>query len=158
MKDFIARSHEFNGCFIVPEAIGPVFELFSPLGERLWVPDWNPKLLYPSDESWACGQIFLTREETGTAVWVVTALNRGEHEVEYHRVEPNRYVARVRVKCASQATHATEVSAAYRFVGLSPSGNDEIEAMTDAAYAEKMKRWERWITELVCSRDALAGQ
>ncbi len=48
--------------------------------------------------------------------------------------------------------------AEYRFVGLSPSGNDDIEAMTDASYAEKMKRWERWITECVCSRGRLARQ
>jgi hypothetical protein len=147
MTDFIARSAEFNGRFVLAGPIEAVFDLFSPLGERLWVPEWNPELLFPSGVSWACGQIFRTREEAGEAVWVVTTLTRESHEVEYHRVEPSRYVARVRVKCTAQAHQATEVSTSYSFIGLTAEGNDAIGAMTDASYAEKMKRWERWISQ-----------
>ena len=147
MTDFIARSVEFNGRFAVAGPIETVFDLFSPLGERLWVPDWNPELLHPSGVSWVCGQIFRTQEETGEAVWVVTTLARGAHEVEYHRVEPHRYVARVRVKCTAPAPPVTEVSTSYCFIGLTAEGNDAIGAMTDASYAEKMKRWERWISQ-----------
>ena len=147
MTERTALSVEFNGRFAVAGPIEAVFDLFSPLGERLWVPDWNPELLYPSGVSWACGQIFRTREEAGDAVWVVTTLARESHEVEYHRVEPSRYVARVRVNCTAPAHHITEVSTSYGFVGLTGEGNDAIEAMTDASYAEKMKRWERWINQ-----------
>jgi len=53
---------------------------FSPLGERLWVPDWEPEILHPPGESWAQGLIFRTREEKGDAVWLVTALDRAGHE------------------------------------------------------------------------------
>jgi hypothetical protein len=143
---FIARSVEFNGRFVVPGPIEIVFDLFSPLGERLWVPDWNPELLHPSGVSWVCGQIFRTQEETGEAVWVVSRLTREAHEVEYHRVEPHRYVARVRVTCTAPADQVTEVSTSYGFIGLTAEGNDAIGAMTDASYAEKMKRWQRWIS------------
>jgi len=146
MTDFVARSAEFNGRFVVPGPIETVFDLFSPLGERLWVPDWNPELLHPSGVSWVCGQIFRTQEETGDAVWVVTRLTREAHEVEYHRVEAHRYVARVRVDCTAPANQVTEVSTSYGFIGLTAEGNDAIEAMTDASYAEKMKRWQQWIS------------
>src|SRR5450759_2768968 len=84
MTAFIARSASFNGRFRVPGPIETVFDLFSPLGERLWVPEWNPELLYPSGVSWVSGQIFRTQEEAGEAVWVVTRLRREAHEVEYH--------------------------------------------------------------------------
>ena len=33
----------------------------------------------------------------------------------------------------------------YRFVGLSPEGNAEIEIMTPEAYVLKMARWKEWI-------------
>ena len=152
MSDFIARSVEFTGNFVVPGPIETVFDLFSPLGERLWVPGWNPELLHPSGISWVCGQIFRTQEEAGEAVWIVTTLTREAHEVEYHRVESHRYVARVRVKCAATADQATEVSTSYGFIGLTPEGNDAIMAMTDASYSVKMKRWERWISQYLARR------
>jgi len=147
MSDFIARSVEFTGRFVVPAPIETAFDLFSPLGERRWVPGWNPELLHPPGEPWVRGQIFRTQEEAGDAVWIVTTLRRDEHEVEYHRVESRRYVARVRVKCTATVDQRTEVSTSYGFIGLTAEGNDVIAAMTGESYAEKMKRWERWISE-----------
>ena len=152
VADFIACSAEFSGRFTVHGPIETVFDLFSPLGERAWVPDWNPELLHPSDVSWARGQIFRTQEETGEAVWIVTELSREAHQVEYHRVEPHRYVAVIRVKCIAPVDGSTEVFTAYAFIGLSSEGNDEIGAMTDGAYAEKMKRWKQWISEYLSRR------
>jgi hypothetical protein len=37
------------------------------------------------------------------------------------------------------------VTVAYTFVGLSDGGNQEIAAMTQQAYDEKMGRWQNWI-------------
>ena len=149
MERFIAGSRKFAGHFSVHALIETVFELFSPLGERLWVPGWHPELLDPPDVDWEQGQIFRTQEEKGEAIWIVTELNREAHRVEYHRVEPHRYVARVRVKCTAAGNGSTEVVTEYAFVGLSREGNDEISAMTVEAYAEKMRRWEQWISHYV---------
>ena len=77
----------------------------------------------------------------------MTALNRESHLVEYHRVEPHRYIARVRVECTAPDESVTEVSTTYTFIGLSSKGNEEIKAMTVEAYSEKMKRWKHWISE-----------
>jgi hypothetical protein len=80
-------------------------------------------------------------------VWIVTALDRERHTVEYHRVEAGRYVARVSVECLGLAELRTEVRVTYAFIGLSEAGNGEIAAMSAAAYQEKMQRWQRWIQE-----------
>ena len=72
MEDVVAGSREFTGNLSIRAPIQTVFELFSPLGERAWVPGWNPELLHPSNVSWGQGQIFRTREETGEAIWIVT--------------------------------------------------------------------------------------
>jgi len=141
----VAASRTFSGTVLVRGPLDSVFELFSPLGERAWVPDWNPELLHPPGVDWAEGQIFRTKGEHGDAIWIVTRLDRAAHSVEYHRVEPGRHVARVRVTCAGPRDGHTDVSVSYSFLGLSPEGSDEILAMTDAEYEEKMRRWQRWI-------------
>lgn len=149
MTEFIAGSTEFTGHFSVDAPIQTVFELFSPLGERMWVPAWNPELLHPPGVRWEQGQIFRTQEEEGEAIWIVTGLNREAHQVEYHRVEPHRYVARICVKCTGLDAGNTEVVTTYAFIGLCREGNDEIRAMTVDAYSEKMQRWRQWIGDYV---------
>lgn len=142
---FIARSIELSGGFTLPAPPEATFDLFSPLGEKKWVPGWDPELIHPPGATWERGLVFRTREERGEAIWVVTALDRERHEVEYHRVEAGRYVARVHVQCSPGAGGQTEVRATYTFVGLSEPGNADIAAMSDEAYREKMGRWEGWI-------------
>jgi hypothetical protein len=146
---FAPASIDLTGSFPIPAPVDTAFEFFSPLGEKAWVPGWDPELLHPPGVSWARGLIFRTQEERGEAVWVVTGLDRERHEVEYVRVEAGRYVARVRVRCqAWDATH-TDASVTYTFVGLSDTGNRDIAAMSQAAFDEKMARWRSWISECV---------
>jgi hypothetical protein len=142
---FAAVSVELRGGFVVSAPVDAAFELFSPLGEKLWVPGWDPELLHPPGVGWERGLVFRTQEELGEAVWVVTALDRERHDVEYYRVEPGRYVARVRVRCQARGERQTEVSVHYAFVGLSDAGNHEIAAMSQAEFGRKMTRWQGWI-------------
>ena len=122
-----------------------VFSLFSPLGEKSWVPEWDPELLHPPGATWERGLVFRTKEERGDAIWIVTVLDRLNHRVEYHRVEPSRYVARIEVSCRPISNARTQVQTTYQFIGLSDEGNSEIKAMTEADYRLKMARWQNWI-------------
>lgn len=149
MTPFVSTSVEFTGTVTVALPADEAFELFSPLGETRWVPEWNPELLHPPGAVWERGQIFRTREMYGDAVWIVTALDPASRDVEYHRVEPGRYVARVRVRCDGLGARRTQVQVRYAFIGLSGEGNAEIARMTPAEFDEKMQRWDRWIREQV---------
>lgn len=144
-REMNPASRTFHGTVLVRGAVDAVFELFSPLGERAWVPGWNPELLHPQGAGWAEGQIFRTRDQHRDAIWLVTRLDRAGRSVEYHRVEPGRYVARIRVACAAAGEDQTQASVSYAFMALSPEGSEEILAMTGAEYEEKMRRWRRWI-------------
>ena len=140
-----ARSIELSGGFTVAGTVDVVFELFSPLGEKAWVPGWDPEIIHPPGVAWARGLVFRTREERGEAIWIVTALDRRRHEVEYQRVEPGRCVARVSVACSAPSEQETDVRVSYAFVGLSPAGNGDIARMSTESYEEKMRRWQGWI-------------
>jgi hypothetical protein len=149
---FVPRSIELSGAFQLSVPPDESFELFSPLGEKLWVPDWNPEFLHPPGVSWERGLIFRTKEERGEAVWIVTALDRQRHEVEYHRVEADRYVAGVSVHCCPLVGLQAEVRVTYAFVGLSEAGNQDIAAMSPQSYDEKMRRWQVWIQQYFSGR------
>ena len=141
---FEAKSIVLGGSFTLPLSPEAAFPFFSPLGEKLWVTGWDPELIHPPGVEWERGLVFRTREERGEAIWVVTALDRAQHQVEYHRVESGRYVARVDVACAARGA-GCEVRVTYTFIGLSDVGNQDIAAMSPAAYEEKMARWKAWI-------------
>jgi hypothetical protein len=140
------RTVVFEGGFRVAAPADSVFALFSPLGERLWVPGWNPELLHPPGAEWEAGLIFRTREEGQEAIWLITHLDRTQRLVAYHRAEPGRFVATVEVTCAADGNGLTNVRTRYRFVGLTAAGNTEIEAMTPDEYAAKMQRWSGWLS------------
>ena len=142
---FTPRSIELSGGFTLQAPPDATFGLFSPLGEKAWVPGWEPELLHPSGVDWAQGLIFRTRGESRDAIWVVTRLDWSAWSVEYHRVEPDLYVARVSVQCTSLTDAVTEVATEYEYVGLSERGNAEIAGMTPESYMEKMSRWSSWI-------------
>jgi hypothetical protein len=150
---FAPRSVELKGGFVLESPVTAVFDLFSPLGERAWVPGWSPELLHPPGATWERGQVFRTGNDVQQAVWVVTDLDPLSQTVEYHRIEPGRYVARVSVKCFQRATEKTEVTVSYLFVGLSEAGNAEIAEMTNESFARKMEQWKRWIDGYMARKD-----
>jgi hypothetical protein len=125
--------------------VGHVFPLFSPLGEKNWVPGWDPELLHPPGVSWQDGLIFRTAEDSGPAVWIVSHLDVATHRVTYHRVEPGLYVARIDVTCDDVSAGVTDVSTVYTFVGLSEEGNKAISVMSALEYEAKMTRWTTWL-------------
>lgn len=145
--NFIPATITLTGQMRLPAPIERVFPLFSPLGEKLWVPDWNPELLYPPNIDWAEDQLFRTQGELGSAIWVVSELDLKASHVVYHRVEADRYVAQVGVRCDPASADVTEVHIVYRFVGLSERGNQEINAMSQQTFEEKMARWTGWLNE-----------
>ena len=148
---FVPRATTFRGRIRLSGPAEKVFPLFSPAGERSWVPGWDPEFLHPPGVSWGEGLVFRTVEESGPAVWVVSHLNMRTHQVTYHRVEPTLYVARIDVACEEASPGITDVSIVYGFVGLSEEGNKRIDAMTEAEYAAKMARWTGWLGRYLAS-------
>lgn len=146
-----AKSVCFTGHFTVHRPLIDAFPLFSPLGEKVWVPDWNPETLHPRGVDWAEGQIFRTEELYGDAVWIVAQLDGENHRVRYYRVEPEHLVARIDVSCRESATAATNVTVSYEFVSLSPRGNETIGAMSQEEHDLKMKSWEKRIREALAA-------
>ena len=147
MTAFAAKSRTLEGTIRVSGPIDEIFPLFSPVGEREWVPGWQPELLHPPGVAWEEGMVFRTQEELGPAVWMMTRLDHDTHRAEYVRVEPERYVARVGVHCVPADTQHVDVAVSYTFIGLSARGNNDIDAMNQEEYVAKLRLWQSRIAE-----------
>lgn len=145
MSEFLSKSIRLVGNIKLNGPVDLIFQLFSPEGERQWVPGWNPEPIHPARAALEKGFIFRTKEEKGDAIWIVTHFDSVRHEVEYYRIELQRYVAQIKVQCIQASESITDASIIYEFSGLSKDGNQEIARMTQASYDQKMERWTGWI-------------
>ena len=151
---FNSRTETFSGHLRVKAPVERVFPLFSPMGEKNWVRGWDPEILHPTDRDWEEGMIFRSSEESGTAVWVLSRLDLSMHQVQYVRIEPDYYVARIEVICKETSADCTDVFTKYSFIGLASAGNEAIGRMTAKEYDSKMTKWAAWLESFLSSNMA----
>jgi hypothetical protein len=124
--------------------IDELFPLFSPEGEKHWVPDWDYENVMGTTEL-SEDYVFLTRSHDhagADAVWVVKKYDPGAHVVEFYRIEPEEKVGLVRVKCAVVGDRQTSVEVTYRYTALSASGESFIASFDESAYKEFIDEWQ----------------
>lgn len=141
------------GRFTLPIAPGDAFELFTTEGERDWVgPHWDPVAVHPPDGPLVEGAVFTTTEPDGSpTLWRNQVCDRERGRLEYVRVTPGSRIGVVRV--ALEAVEGgTDVEIEYELVALSPSGRENLAAMTEAAYAATMDGWHRTLVDLIAAR------
>jgi hypothetical protein len=120
--------------------------LFTARGESLWVPDWKPVYVNPSDGEPIEGGVWLTNDGDVEVIWRVQRYDPSAGVAEYLRVVPGNRVAVVRVECAAaDGGAATAVTVTYRITPIAPAGDAWVAEMSDAAFAEMMREWERLI-------------
>lgn len=119
-----------------------VFPLFTPLGERAWVPGWAPRFLWPADGEATVGAVFLTRAagELET-IWTMIAYEPGRRVV-YTRTTPGSRAGMVEVRCEADGEGRTAAHVTYTYTSLSARGNDFLREWTEAEYQRSIAGWE----------------
>jgi hypothetical protein len=133
--------------------VSELFPLFSPEGERDWVPGWDYHNIMGTTEL-SEDYVFLTKSHDhgmADAVWVVKKYDCDARLVEFYRVEPGVKVGLVRVKCTELGTRRTEVKVTYRYIALSQRGEDFISGFTADAYEEFIGEWQELLTKYFAS-------
>ena len=127
------RQH-LTGTVEVPLPPARALALFTPAGERDWVPGWDPT--FPAGEDTAPGTVFLTHEQTA---WVIA--DRTPDSMRYARVTPGVHAGTVEVRC-EPAGSATRAHVTYDLTAL---GDDDTLDRFAADFPAMLAEWERLI-------------
>jgi hypothetical protein len=137
-----------TGTVTVPAALDRAFELFTPLGEKLWVAGWDPVFHHPADGAPRAGGVFTTAPGHGAeTIWMVLDWLPEEHRVRYARVTPGSRTGTVEVSCAAADDGTTRVTVTYELTALTSEGDAELATWTEAWYADYLAGWQRQIEE-----------
>ncbi len=123
------------------------FVYFTPDGERLWVPGWEPAYLHPLSGEQEPGAIFTTVHGGEDTLWMVLRLAPAEGIAEYARVTPGSRRGLVNVSLAATGHDTTRATVSYDLTSVSPAGDEVLGAMTEAAYGEMLADWQRMIAD-----------
>ncbi len=129
--------------FEMSQPVDKLFQLFSPEGEKLWVPGWDYENITGSTE--LCEDyIFLTKNHdhaSTAAIWLVKRYDPESYLVQFYKVEPEDKVGIVTVQCSKKAENVTHVEVSYEYVGLTEKGRNFIDAFTHDKYKKFIDGW-----------------
>jgi hypothetical protein len=134
-----------SGELTLPLPLGHAFPLFSPEGERAWVPGWDPDYLHPDHPSNAPGTLFRTTHNGEDTLWLVLTYNPTEATARYGRFSPASRVGTVQVYCQADAPDRTRVSISYSLTAITPTGNAVLAALTPERYSAMLRDWQEAI-------------
>jgi hypothetical protein len=138
----------------LPRPVSEIFPLFSPEGEKYWVPGWDYKNVMGTTELFE-DYVFLTKSHdhgATEAIWVVKRFDPEAHSVEFYKVEPGDKIGLVRVCCAALTDQRTKVEVTYKYLALSETGEAFVSGFTAEAYKEFIGEWQRLLSNYFRSK------
>lgn len=131
-----------SGQFVVELPAAQAIGLFTPEGERAWVPDWNPA--YASGEPCeAPGTVFTTDTGGVYTIWVIIEIDRVANAAAYARVTPGRHAGTVRVRCVDGAQGTSIVTVDYDMSPLDGGDPADLHVYGTVGFNNMMDEWAR---------------
>ena len=128
----------------ISASIEELFPLFTPEGEKLWVPGWDYENVMGTTEL-SEDYLFTTRTHdhgTTDAIWIVKKFDPKAYFVQYYKIEPEDKIGIVTVACTELEYEGTKVQVAYKYMALSVVGEQFISEFNEDAYEEFINEWQ----------------
>lgn len=138
------NSIEHTAGFDIAQPVEDLFPLFSPEGEKLWVPGWDYENIMGTADL-AEDYVFLTEGHdhvSGKAIWLVKKFDPDSWLVQFYRIEPEDKVGIVTVQCFSRGTALTHIQVTYKYIALSDRGRHFINNFSEDVYAAFIGEWQ----------------
>jgi hypothetical protein len=129
--------------FDISQPVEQVFPLFSPEGEKHWVPNWDYENIMGTTEL-SEDYVFLTgsHDDASTdAIWLVKRYVPEKWFIQFYRVEPEDKIGVVTVQCSRISYHVTHVEVTYQYIPLSEKGHRFINGFTMEIYKKFIDEW-----------------
>jgi len=130
--------------------------LFTPEGERDWVPGWDPVAIHaPGGSLSTAGAVFTTAADGEPTLWLVLGVDAGAGVAEYVRITPGNRLGTVRVRCTADGA-GTRVEVDYRLTAISEAGAAKLAAVTPEAFAATIDGWRKRLERLLAESGGAA--
>ena len=138
------KSVKHTEAFEMTQPVEKLFPLFSPEGEKLWVPGWDYANIMGTTEL-SENYVFLTKSHdhaSTEAIWVVKSYEPESKRVQFYKVEPGDKVGIITVHCSEQGPERTQVRVTYEYIAITEKGDRFVESFDENAYADFIGEWE----------------
>ncbi len=126
-----------------------VLPLFTALGEKAWVPGWEPQILSGREER---GSVFRTVRGDRETIWIVVDCRPSEGRASYARLAQGSNMGLVDVQCSAAPGGGTEVSVRYTLTGLNAEGRAFVtEFLQPEQYARMIEEWRTLVSAALTS-------
>jgi Polyketide cyclase / dehydrase and lipid transport len=120
-----------------------VWPLFTALGEKTWVPGWEPEILSGGEVR---GSVFRTVRDGRTTTWIVVEHEPLEGRVSYARLAHGSNAASnvglVDVRCNAAPGGGTDVTVRYTLTGLDAQGRAYVaDFLAAERYTRMIEEW-----------------
>jgi hypothetical protein len=150
------QSHRISHEYIQTNPAAPekVFPLLCPVREADWLPGWQYRLVYSDSGVAELGCVFTTPNPPAAAshsqaasetTWIVTEYDPSAFRVAFVWINPGHIITELRIRLTPTEHGATHTHIRYRYTGLSPDGNRELEHYDQKWFEAKMQNWETTI-------------
>ncbi len=132
--------HASSGQFELPLPAAEAIWLFTPEGERVWAPGWNPHYA-AGDPSEAPGTVFTTAAHGSQTIWVIVEINRSGGSATYARLTPAHHAGLVSVQCVDAQPGYSTVTVSYDMSLLGDRDSSSFDAYAPTRFDEMMGDW-----------------
>ena len=142
-----------TGSFDLPCDADTAFPLFSPEGERNWVPGWNPVPVFPETIAFRPNTVFRLGQGSDESVWTILEADWQTHRAEYVRTAHASHTARIGVKIEPVAPNRSRVTVSYAVTAFGEHASAVMEPFSESAYAQRMRDWQQQISTCLEGHD-----
>ena len=133
--------HTSTGSFELPIPARQAISLFTPEGERDWVPGWDP--VYPDGAaSSTAGTVFTTDAHGTHTIWTIIEIDPEEHRSAYARITAGRHAGTVRVVCEGAGDDRCRVNVSYDMTLLEGADSALLEPYEPAHIDAMLRHWQ----------------
>ncbi len=144
---FRARHVDREATIAVALPLAETFALFTPEGERRWVPGWEPEYLHRAEHD-GVDTAFRTSHGGEDTLWMVLEYDVEDGCLGYARVTPGSRLGTVMLDIEPIDDTSCWVTVCYELTALSDAGNELLGRFTQRAFEEMCADWEARIAAL----------
>ena len=140
-----------EGSFELDTTADKALLFFTPEGERAWMDGFDPRPIYPAQKEVAfqTNAVFRLDDAQEQSIWTIVEANLKYHIAEYVYVVEGQRLSRVRVQIEPLEESHCRVHVHYVHTAISEKGLHFLATITEEAYAQKMRDWQRMVAAAI---------